>query len=312
MALQPRGTKEEDRLTAVQAVPEITSEYLRQRAAKCRSESEAARLRARSLLAEAIRLEREADALAAVEALPQPRVRPEWQPSERVVLAGDIAAHLDHHRTRQGKTSTELAEHFGVSPHRIRAALELAIECGFVRRTGLKRGTRYWATGKAPEIPDPFGQRWHERVRDEAIKLGTFTLADLGERLPELAEATLRRWVRRLVDDGSFEVERVGVTNVYAYVEPQTPELPAATNGHGTRRRRQAVAGTGRSGRAGRSEVRDLIKSVEDQGATVKPVKHGYLIERDGKVITAVPKTASDHRSLKNVRADIKRRGLDA
>jgi hypothetical protein len=300
-------------LTAVEIVPEITPAYLRERAVKCREESEAARKRAHALMAEAIRLEREADALTAVEALP---VRQVWEPSERALLAGEIAAHLNHHRTRQGKTSSELALHFAVSPHRVRSALELAIECGFVRRTGLKRGTRYWATDKAPECPDPFGQRWHERVRDEAIKLGTFTLAELGERLPELADATLRRWLKQLVDDGSFECERVGVTNVYAYLEPASEPL---CNAEGTeraekrsRRKDGAVAGTGGSRRAARREVRDVIRSVERQGATVKPVKHGYLIERDGEVVTAVPKTASDHRSLKNVRADIKRGGLDA
>jgi DNA-binding HxlR family transcriptional regulator len=298
-------------LTAVEIVPEITPAYLREQAAKCREESEAARQRARALLSEAIRLEREADALTAVEALP---VRQVWEPSERAVLAGEVAVHLSHHRTRQGKTSSELAMHFAVSPHRIRSALELAIECGFVRRTGLKRGTRYWATDKAPDTPDPFGQRWHERVRDEAIKLGTFTFAELGERLPELSEATLRRWLKQLVEDGSFECERVGVTNVYAYVEP-TPE-PVRAEGteraeETCRQRDRAVAGTGGNRRAARREVRDVIRTVERQGATVREGKHSYVIERDGEVIDAIAKTASDTRSNRNLAANLKRAGIE-
>lgn len=301
-------------MTAVEIVPDITPAYLREQAAKCREESKAARRRAHALMTEAIRLEREAEALAAVEGLPQPMVRNEWEPSERALLAGEVAEHLNHHRTRQGKTSSELAAFFGVPPHRVRSALELAMECGFVRRTGLKRGTRYWATDKAPETPDPFGQRWHERVRDEAIKLGTFTFAELGERLPEVSEATLRRWLRQLVDGGVFECERVGVTNVYAYLEP-TPEPVSngASKTNATRRSGdRAVAGTGRARRASRREVRDVIRSVEEQGATVKPVKHGFLIGRDGEVITSVPGTASDHRSLKNATAALRRGGLDA
>jgi DNA-binding HxlR family transcriptional regulator len=302
-------------LTAVEIVPDITPSYLRERAAKCREESNAARQRAHALLTEAIRLEREADALTAVEALPQPPARIAFEPSERALLAGDIAVHLNHHRTRQGKTSSELAEFFEVSPSRVRSALELAIECGFVRRTGLKRGTRYWATDKAPETPDPFGQRWHERVRDEAIKLGTFTLAELADRLPELSEATLRRWLKQLVDDGAFECERVGVTNVYAYLEP-TPEPLRKVEGterteERSRHGRGAVAGTGNNRRAARREVRDIIRTVERQGATVREGKHSYVIEHNGEVIDAVAKTASDTHSNRNLAAKLKRGGLD-
>lgn len=299
----------------MEAVPDITPEYLRERAAQRRAESEVARERAKSLLAEAIRLEREAEALAAIEFLPQPMIRNQWEPSERALLAGEVAEHLNHHRTRQGKTSTQLAELFGVSPHRIKSALDLAIECGFVRRTGLNRGTRYWAADKAPEFPDPFGTRWHERVRDEAIKLRTFTIAELAEKLPELSDATLRRWCAQLVADGSFECERVGVTNVYAYLEPATPSpLPDGrewANGKSHSGVR-AVSGTGNRRRAGRREVRELLDAAERQGATIREQKHGYAIELDGEVIDSIPKTASDHRSLKNVRASLRRGGIDA
>lgn len=300
-------------MTALMTVEDITPEFLRDRARQCRAESQAARQRAIKLEAEAIRLEREAEALEHIELLPKPMLRQQWEPSERALLAGEVSAHLNHHRTRQGKTSTQLAEHFGVSQHRIKSALELAIECGFVRRTGLNRGTRYWAVDKAPAIPDPFGCRWHERVRDAAIKLEAFTLAELGAELPELSEPTLRRWMAQLVDDGSFEVERVGVTNVYAYLPPETPEpvissrrdRPSRHNG------RTAVPGTGSGRRAGRREVRDIIATAERAGATVREGKHSYVIERDGVVLDAVAKTASDVRSNKNLAANLKRAGFD-
>jgi CTP-dependent riboflavin kinase len=312
MAIQPCPTQEEEPLTvAIEAVPDITSSYLREQAERCRQDAEEARQRAKRLLVEATRLEREAEALAAVEALPP--ARPQFEPSDRAVLAGDVALHLAHHRTRQGKSSTELADHFAVSPHRMRAALELAIECGFVRRTGLKRGTRYWATDKAPEIPDPFGQRWHERVRDAAIGLGTFTLADVRRELPSLSEPTLRRWLGKMVEDGHLERERVGTANVYAYVEPEAAPVASPALREARRSLGSGVPGTGRKRLAGgRAEVRQLVRAAERQGATVRQAKHGHLVKRDGEVITGIPKTASDHRSLRNVKADFKRKGLDA
>lgn len=295
---------------AIEAVPDITSSYLREQAERCRQDAEEARQRAKRLLVEASRLDREAEALAAVEALPP--ARPVFEPSDRAILAGDVALHLAHHRTRQGKSSTELADHFAVSPHRMRAALELAIECGFVRRTGLKRGTRYWATEKAPEAPDPFGQRWHERVRDAAIELGTFTFADIRRELPSLSEPTLRRWLGRMVESGHLERERVGTANVYAYVEPEAAPVASPALREARRSLRSGVPGTGRRRLAGRAEVRELVRSAERQGATVREAKHGHIVKRDGEVIAEIPKTASDHRSLRNVKADFKRNGLDA
>lgn len=299
-------------MTALEVVSEITPQYLRERAAALRIEAEETRKRAVSMAAEAIRLEREAECLERVEHLPPSR--PVFERSEREVLAAEVAEHLSHHRTRQGKSSGELAAHFNVPQDKMRAALALAVENGFVRRTGLNRGTRYWATGKAPETCEPFGKRWLERVRDAAIKLGTFTLAELAEELPELATATLRRWLAQLVEDGTLERERVGNAHVYAYVPPETPEMASY------RRQREAshysggsaVAGSGKGRKIARSEVRKLLRTVERQGATIRQAKHGFLIQHDGEVITSVAKTTSDRRSMRNATGTIKRAGLDA
>jgi hypothetical protein len=116
-----------------------------------------------------------------------------------------------------------------------------------------------------------------------------------------------------MVEDGHLERERVGTANVYAYVEPEAASGPSQPFGEARRSTRVAVAGTGRKRLAGgRAEVRQLVRAAERQGATVRQAKHGHLVKRDGKVITGIPKTASDHRSLRNAKADFKRKGLDA
>jgi hypothetical protein len=306
------GTEEAGTDLSAQPVEEITPEFLRAEALRLREESDAARRRAVELQAAAIRLEREANALETVSHLPP--VREVWEPSPRAVLAGDIATHLNHHRSKR-KSSTEIAAHFGVSVGRAKSALELAVECGFVRRTGLKRGTRYQGTGKEPEGSlVPFGESWRERVRDAAVKLEVFTLADIRAELGEVGDGTLSKWLRAMVDDGLLEVEREGRANTYLYVPPvdnsPTHRRRVEVNA-GPTRGGEAIAGTGRS-TAARQEVRDLLRLVTEQGGEIRREgKHDYLVELDGVVIDAIPKTASDARSLNNARAKLKRGGFD-
>ncbi|KFK87811.1 hypothetical protein IX27_18115 [Streptomyces sp. JS01] len=57
-------------------------------------------------------------------------------------------------------------------------------------------------------------------------------------------------------------------------------------------------------------EVRDLIKKVEAQGFEVTRTKKGHwMVKKNGVGVTTIPGTASDHRSLKNVKAQLKRAG---
>jgi DNA-binding transcriptional ArsR family regulator len=295
---------------------EITPETLRQRAQASRERADRLREEVRRLSVEAIRLEREADALEEAQRL---RSMQAPAPSARAALAGEIAAYLA--RCRTPNTSTEIGEHFGVSSGRARVSLELLTEIGMVYRSGLKRGTRYRILRDGEEPPDearPFGERWHEHVRDVAIRLQTFTQAEIVAEIPEVADVTVYRWLRKLVDDGILTVERVGKAHVYAYengkVPAPQPIRPRNGDGRDETARRggaQAIAGTGKR-KYSRSEVAEVVRIAKAAGAEIRPQKHGYAVVVDGATVTSVPRTPSDHRSLKNARKAMDRGGIRA
>lgn len=58
-------------------------------------------------------------------------------------------------------------------------------------------------------------------------------------------------------------------------------------------------------------EVKKLVKALEAQGFEVKIGKTNHpKVYRDGKLITTLPSTPSDWRSLKNALALLKRAGF--
>jgi predicted transcriptional regulator len=290
-------------------VLEITPDALRARAQACRDQADALRDEQRRLHVEASRLEREAEALEGSERLRAMLVPP---PSARASLAGEIAAYLA--RCRKPKSSSEVAEHFAVSVARARRSLELLTEIGMAHRSGLKRGTRYRILRdgeQAPDEPRPFGERWHEYVRDVALRLETFTTAEIVSAIPEVAPATIHKWLGRLVADGILTRERVGRGWLYAYETPQAPELVVEVKASKPRGADRAVSGTGKSKYA-RTEVAEVVRIARAAGAEIKPQKHGYAVIVDGEIVEAIPRTPSDHRSLKNTRSALKRNGVGA
>lgn len=297
-------------MTALAVDVETTPESLREDARRLREEADRLRQESVKAMARAIGLEREADALEDAPA-PAPVVEAVTvsEPSDRAVLAGQVSEYLA--TQREGKAISDLADHFGVSQDRMRYALALAIECDFVRRTGLKRGTRYHSTELPDGTPTPFGQSWHERVRDVAVELEVFTFAQMRERLPMLSEGTLRRWLRRLVEDGKLEATRDGTALIYAYVPPPVTAPPSRPKAPAIARRRSGpISGTSKT-RSGRRDVTDLLRAAERQGAAIVPQKHGYAVVKDGEVVDAIARTPSDHRAVSNFRAKLKAKGLD-
>lgn len=76
-------------------------------------------------------------------------------------------------------------------------------------------------------------------------------------------------------------------------------------------RSRTPVAGTGRSQGATDPGVRALIDQCRAKGAQVNKLRSGHWqVRKDGKVVGGIPATPSDHRSLPNCRADLRRNGL--
>jgi predicted RNA binding protein YcfA (HicA-like mRNA interferase family) len=56
-------------------------------------------------------------------------------------------------------------------------------------------------------------------------------------------------------------------------------------------------------------EMRKVIKALKAQGFDVLPTKSGHYTVRtkDGKRVTTLAGSASDHRSMKNALADVRR-----
>jgi predicted ArsR family transcriptional regulator len=164
-------------------------------------------------------------------------------------------------------------------------------------------------------------------VRSAAAKLKHFTAAELGQHLG-VTRDTANRHIEQMILDGI--VRSAGVKRGNGRPAPQfafkaptavavarrkeaTPEQRVAA-AFVTARSRGSVVSGGRTRRkrAGRGAVRQLIASAERQGAEIKEQKHGYAVVKDGRTLGSIPKTASDHRSLKNARAELKRGGLAA
>jgi len=225
---------------------------------------------------------------------------------------------------------SDLADHLNVSHTRLRQALATLEEAGLVRRTGIKRGTRYIAVDDdaddagAPDNVREF-QTYETMVRDVAIKLDTFGLVDLQAELPTLSEGTLRRWLRRLEDRGGVQSERVGTSKVYAYVPPTnnapasrprkpTPEKEAVRHApdlFAGRRRGDVVAGT-RNTRVGSGIVNALIREVRAiaPDVEIKRTSHKVAFMRDGVEISHCSSTPGAS-SLKKSRAMLRKAGVD-
>lgn len=303
----------------------ITPETLRRDADKREADAEDLQRRSREARLEAMRLRREADALETAERLSLVAVPGNHDlgrggsTEARAAYAREVATWFA--RCRTPKSSTEVAEHFNWPIGRTRSVLELLVEQGVVLRTGLKRGTRYRLKREGEVVAHvrPHGERWHERVRDAAVRLGTFTKADMHAECEGWASAsTVDRWLAKLVDDEVLSVERIGNKNLYAY-EPhegehaprpkyETPERIAQRLA-GPAPRRGSVEGIGKSERVGSPIVDELVREVRQYGITIRRTKHRIDYMRDGKVIANSSKTPGAS-SLKQTRADLRKAGV--
>jgi len=61
-----------------------------------------------------------------------------------------------------------------------------------------------------------------------------------------------------------------------------------------------------------KKEVRNLIRALERQGAEVRTGGSGHLkVYRDGNLVYTFAATASDHRTMRNTIAGLRRAGFD-
>lgn len=222
--------------------------------------------------------------------------------------------------TVEDATSASVAEHVNLTQTRARTALARLEAIGLVRRSGLKRGTRYMLIPEDSPAPEPtraednvraFGN-YETLVRDAIVTLGTFDFSDLQLELGSVSENTLRRWLRSFEQAGMIESERVDGAKLYAYVKPEgdTRARPKHARPEDVARRtvRGAVAGTGRA-RVGTPLVDELIREASSYGVTWTTSKHRVEFRLDGRIVATASKTPGAS-SLKQTRADLRRAGV--
>jgi hypothetical protein len=296
-------------VSAAEQAPE-TSEEVRARARALDGEIESARALLLSFRAEQSRLLRLADEMDARPAEPEPAVRGSVKETARF----DRRV-LKTVRESGGLNAPDLAARLHVKVTRARGALYRLVEAGEIVRVGINKGQVFKCADQVgDDVPMPWGATWREYVRDMAVELDTFSRAEAHAAMPDISTATVDRYLCELEADGVLTSERVGGAKVYAYVPPPDDAPNVRPRGEPQIVARRITGGTvdGVSRHGGvRGERRRFVRAAEEAGATTREGKHGTIIELDGKVVTGVPKTPSDHRSLKNTKADLKRAGIE-
>lgn len=57
-------------------------------------------------------------------------------------------------------------------------------------------------------------------------------------------------------------------------------------------------------------KLHKLVKDLEEQGCRVRPTAVGYVLYFPNGASTAIHKTPSDYRAMRNMRAFVRRQGL--
>lgn len=166
--------------------------------------------------------------------------------------------------------------------------------------------------GKGHRIPLP------EAIR-AARTLAEFSVPELAKHLrcsPTAAQRLIDRMTEREIIEFS-RVRALGVgrpARIYSYVPPPATSTPQTASSpgaeHGRRFRRAAPAPAATRPRAGDREVDKLVGAAHSQGFAISRTGSGHLRLSKGGESVVVPSTPSDHRSVKNARAALRRAGL--
>lgn len=155
-----------------------------------------------------------------------------------------------------------------------------------------------------------------ESIRDAVRYLGDFSIKELAESL-DVSYDTARRKLEPYLVSGA--VERVG--RRYHYKKPTDSgaafnlqktlsEVESITSGSAP------VAGTGRGSALDRiadADIRKLVKKATDSDPRLMIVGGGshMKLKRGKSTIVTVPTTPSDHRTKANLRAELRRKGVN-
>lgn len=171
-------------------------------------------------------------------------------------------------------------------------------------------------------------KRTEEDPRVVVRRLGSFTVTELAATLGcsrPTAEKVVRQLKgRNIVRDSGLRRKHHGPGRpapVFEYVtidskpvnrEKRVPvEIEAVQQMHAPPKRSRTVRGTGKRRRVTNPEVRELIRIAEANGCRVQPTgsQHFNVYAPSGRIIN-LPSTPSDHRSILNVRSQMRQAGI--
>lgn len=170
-----------------------------------------------------------------------------------------------------------------------------------------------WASPKTAKAPTT--KRTKEQWRDVLVKAGKreegFSAPDLAKEL-DCGVISLQTRANELVERGVLTraVEAQSETKgrppfVYRWVKPVAGRQPKQAE-KSAARRVLPVAGSGRPMKL-QKDVSRIVDAVEMAGGSASVRGSGHVLLRLGGKSVTLPSTPSDHRSLLNARAQVKR-----
>lgn len=160
------------------------------------------------------------------------------------------------------------------------------------------------------------GRVTQEEARAWARERGSswWTVSELAENFG-VPTSTARGHIRQMAQAGVIEARGKTSDRAFRYAPPPNNAPDERPRGE-----EQVVATvprgpapTGKRPRAARKDVEALLSEAENAGAAISRAGSGHfkIKTREGKTMT-VPSTPSDHRSLDNARAQMRRIGINA
>jgi DNA-binding Lrp family transcriptional regulator len=216
-------------------------------------------------------------------------VRPQETPR---FAASELARVADWLNANAGRASSEVADALDVPQERAAKLLLELEKRDIVKRTGIKRGTRWWPADRAPVEQQSGVSDMRGTILAAARRLDTFTFAEIAEELSHLSEPTIRRWLQTYEMEEKIERERVGTSNLYSYVPPEqktvnrakrtTPEQDATRH---QKRVARAQGPSGRRIRTGNKRSDELLAKAVAQGAIIVGLdgNNHAIVTKDGK-----------------------------
>jgi hypothetical protein len=218
-------------------------------------------------------------------------------------------------------TVPQMAEHLNVKTARIRTTIAALEQDGEVARLGVGAGTIYALPSEVEPSEIRSGKQGSAKsmIRDAARTLDVFSFSEIRAECAVLSDATLRRYLPELVEEGVLSAERMdrALTKVYAYNRPTVsdgptarPKVPTPEAEIVARERNRAVAGTGRAGRAGGAIVNELLREIRQfPEVEVVKTKHAFLFRRNGQTLSSCSRTPGAS-SLAGTRKKLRDQGI--